>query len=461
MFESLTQHHVLPKHQSDSCRPPSVKRRGRMVAVAAAALAASACGGGGDVVGSAAVSTTVSTATTSTTAEQAPISVAAAEQTRATDCPDLGDSIANVNAATYAVYGEAIVNGDTGPELVHFQIGTAWAVDRRLLVTNAHVTQAFVEFAEQGAQLERALAIQAGTGTVVELLQEVTHPDYSGDPLTSPDIGLFSTRDELPVRLELADDDVKLELGEEVQIVGFPGDVTDFIEIVPGETVPQATSLNGQITALRSHDDTATVDNENVDVIQHQAPTTPGTSGSSIVACGKVIGINNAGTVNLIATPSADGSLTIDRQAAAANNFGVHVHHIREMLELFDDGALVGEALPIEAVRVDVPSEAAAERLLLQGEVGDPYAHTFVIEVLDDGSLVGTSDWEGNAFQLQGTIFEDGSILLVDDAYEASDGQLLRGIYEAVITGDDTIEGIYYEEGAEDAQAPFVAQVLG
>ncbi|MEZ5228227.1 MAG: hypothetical protein R2710_16610 [Acidimicrobiales bacterium] len=58
-----------------------------------------------------------------------------------------------------------------------------------------------------------------------------------------------------------------------------------------------------------------------------------------------------------------------------------------------------------------------------------------MIEVLDDGSLVGTSDWEGNAFQLQGTIFEDGSILLVDDAYEASDGQLLRGIYEAVITG--------------------------
>ncbi|MEZ5228226.1 MAG: hypothetical protein R2710_16605 [Acidimicrobiales bacterium] len=188
-----------------------------------------------------------------------------------------------------------------------------------------------------------------------------------GDPLTSPDIGLFSTRDELPVRLELADDDVKLELGEEVQIVGFPGDVTDFIEIVPGETVPQATSLNGQITALRSHDDTATVDNENVDVIQHQAPTT-------------------AGDVGIIDRRLRQGDRHQQRRhgepdrnavrrwvahhrspSRSCEQFRVHVHHIREMLELFDDGALVGEALPIEAVRVDVPSEAAAERLLLQG----------------------------------------------------------------------------------------------
>ncbi len=94
----------------------------------------------------------------------------------------MAESIATTDDATYAIYGEAIINGADGPELVHFQIGTAWAVDRRLLVTNAHVTGAFVEFAQQGAQLERALAIQAGSGEVVELLQELTHPDYSGHP---------------------------------------------------------------------------------------------------------------------------------------------------------------------------------------------------------------------------------------------------------------------------------------
>ncbi len=426
--------------------------------VAAAAMVLSACGSSSGTAEPVATTTAQATSSPTTAAPVEP--VVSSDAAAGADCPDLGTSIETVNAATYAVYGEAIVNSDGGPELVHFQIGTAWAVDRRLLVTNAHVTEAFVEFAAQGAQLERALAIQAGTGEVVELLQEITHPDYSGDPLTSPDIGLFSTRDELPVRLELADDDVALELGDELQIVGFPGDVTDFIEIVPGETVPQATSLNGQITALRSHDDTSVVGADNIDVIQHQAPTTPGTSGSSIVSCGKVVGINNAGTVNLIATPSADGSLTIDRQAAAANNFGVHVRHIREMLELFEDGALVGESLPIEATRAEPPASAADDRLLLNGVVSAPYDHSFVIEVLEDGSLVGTSDWSGNTFQLEGTIFEDGSILFVDDAYEASEGELLRGVYEAIITDDTTIEGVYYEEGAEEAQAAFTAEVI-
>lgn len=388
------------------------------------------------------------------------------------ECPPLADTLEKVNAATWAVYGEVIVGGPQGPQLSFIPIGTAWGVDRRLLVTNAHVTQAFVEFAQQGVQFNRALAIQAGTGEVVELLRELTHPDYSGDPLRTPDVGLFTTRDEIPTQLPLAPDDVEIELGDEVQIVGFPGDVTKFIEIVPGETVPQATSLNGQITALRAHDDTETVTLENLDVIQHQAPTTPGTSGSSMVSCGEVIGVNNAGTVNLIATPGPDGSLTVDRQAAAANNFAVHVRHIRELIALFEDNALQGAELPPPAAPPAQQSpppvgggspggqEQPGGTVVVNGEVGEPFAHTFVIEVdLSTGAVVGQSTWTGNSFNLSGQLFGDGSVLFVDDAAEVSGGEFRRGIYEGLATSDTTLEGLYFEEGDEANQAPFVARI--
>lgn len=304
----------------------------------------------------------------------------------------------------------------------------------------------------------------------MELLRELTHPDYTGDPLTSPDVGLFTTRDEIATELPLAADDVPIELGEEVQIVGFPGDVTEFIEIVPGETVPQATSLNGQITALRAHDDTQTVTLDNLDVIQHQAPTTPGTSGSAMVSCGEVIGVNNAGTVNLIATPAPDGSLTIERQAAAANNFAVHVRHIRELLGLFEDNALQGAELPPPAAVVQQPppvgdgttgdADEPVGTVLVSGEVGDPFLHTFTIEVdPSSGAVVGESSWEGNTFTLSGQVFEDGSVLFVDDAYESSGGEFRRGVYEGAVIDDVTLEGVYFEEGDEATQAPFVGQV--
>ncbi len=378
------------------------------------------------------------------------------------DCPVEAEVLDDVNAATYAVYGETIVNTGAGPELVHFQIGTAWAAGRRLLVTNAHVTQAYVEFAAQGVQLERAIAIQAGTGEVVTLLRELTHPDYDGDPLGSPDVGLFTTQQELPATLELADPAVDISLGDEIAIVGFPGDVTDFIEIVPGETVPQATSLNGDITALRTHDDTEAVTPENLDVIQHQVPTTPGTSGSSMVSCGRVIGVNNAGTVNLVAVPAADGSLTIDRQAAAANNFGVHVRHIAEMIGLFEDNAIQGSELPVVADISAAPTsndDMPIGELTLVGQVLGDRAHDFEIFVADDGTITGTSTWANNSqFSLSGQIDVDGRVFFIDDAPELS-AEVPRGFYEGDVVSDTRIEGVYYEEGNEGLTVDFFADL--
>ncbi len=257
-------------------------------------------------------------------------------------CPDLATALDSINRATYAVLLQVDVPDDT----IHLPLGTAWAIRDHLLVTNAHVTDAIGDIVESGIPISDVLAVQSGTGRVLTLTRGLTHPNYDGDPLRSPDVGLFTTLEAADAALALAGPNTEIALGDEVQVVGFPGDVTESIDIDPGRTVPQATSLTGRITARRSHDDTEAISNENLDVIQHQAPTTGGTSGSALVSCGAVIGVHNAGTHSAIVVPGDDGELVLSRTSAASNNFAVHHRHIRTMVTLFENNALQGTALP-------------------------------------------------------------------------------------------------------------------
>jgi len=382
------------------------------------------------------------------------------------ECPPLAESLQVTNDATWAVYGAYTVQTDQGPVVQHFPIGTAWAVDRRLLVTNAHVAQAYQEYADAGVQLSGAIAIQAGTGRVVELLRKIVHPGYTGDPLRSPDVALLTTRDEMPILLPLAPEDIPLVLGDDLQIVGFPGDVTDAITIVPGMTVPQATSLTGNVTALRTYDDTQTVSQDNLDFIQHQAPTSKGSSGSSVVACGEVVGVNNAGTVSLVVEVQPDGSVGVSAEAAASNNFAVHVRHIHNLISLFRDNAIQGEVLPVPATVGPGPGPGPGpdpdpdpnQAVALVGQVGDPFPHIFVIEVRSDGTIAGLSDWSGSQFNLSGVWNDAGAVRFSDDAATLSGGQLPTGWYEGNIVSNTSIEGVYFEEGS-DVTAPFVANV--
>ncbi len=84
---------------------------------------------------------------------------------------------------------------------------------------------------------------------------------------------------------------------------------------------------------------------ESVDVIQHQAPT-PGTSGSPLVHCGKVVPVNNAGTVKLVLVPNRQGEIEVKRRAAAANNFGVHARFLTEMISLCREQSVQGFDIP-------------------------------------------------------------------------------------------------------------------
>jgi V8-like Glu-specific endopeptidase len=252
-------------------------------------------------------------------------------------CPVDRQLMDRVAPGTYAIVFEAL--NDRGEVVPLFQ-ATAFAIDERVLATNAHVTVGLQE-AAQSIRYRRIVAVQSGTGTVVELELAVTHPAYTGDPFTSPDVGLLTTRAPLPSTLQLARDDgrTNVHVTDDVYVIGFPGDVDEVLPTIPDRTIPHPTALPGQVTALRNFDPTAPVDASSTDVVQHSAPTSPGTSGSPIVACGRVAAVNNAGTVSIVVVPDAQGNLGVERLPAANNNFGIDVKHLHDLIGRAASGA--------------------------------------------------------------------------------------------------------------------------
>ncbi|NOX60193.1 MAG: trypsin-like serine protease, partial [Planctomycetes bacterium] len=387
-----------------------------------------------------------------------------------TSCPSNASTFEKMNEAAYAV----VLRIRVGPgenDVRFFTLGTAFAVDDRLLATNAHVTEFFNGLT--GIQVDEVVAVQSGTGTVVTLLRALTHPDYTGDPLSSPDIGLFTTQEELSNTLTIASDTelLDLDLGEELLLAGFPGDVQDLFEITPNETVPQATSLTGNISALRSHSTNEVVTAENTDVIQHQIPTTPGTSGSALVLCGKVAAVHNAGTVTVIVTVNAQGDLIQDRTAAANNNFGVHAKFLREMISLFEAQSIQGFELPppFQADGGQNPGGGAGGggggqqgptfSGTYAGGVTTPAtaAHNIAITVANDGSLTGTSSWANTGnFTLTGSVSAAGEITFRDNADVLLNFN--QGVYVGTVNATTGVaSGQYFESNSQTPLANWTA----
>jgi hypothetical protein len=254
------------------------------------------------------------------------------------DCPPDRDVLERAALATYAiVFGALGAENEPNPIFT----ATAFAVGPNLLATNAHVTRGLEEMIAQ-VGYEDVVAVQAGTGTVVPLELAVSHPGFNGDPLGEPDVGLLTTRAVLPSVLELAPANGVTRVGvtDDVYVVGFPSDVDEAVPTIPGQTIPQATALPGDVTALRNFDPNVAVTQASADIIQHDAATSPGMSGAPMLNCGVVIGVNNAGTVKQILTSDADGNLRLDRVGAASNNFGIDIKHLHGLLSQFEQGTL-------------------------------------------------------------------------------------------------------------------------
>lgn len=348
-------------------------------------------------------------------------------------CPSAQDTFGVMLPATYAV-GFAY---PVGNETRFATVGTAFAIDRRLLATNGHVANAILDAGKEQTEITQVYAVQHGTGVVIELLRAIVHPDFTGSPLSSPDVALFTTKEQMPAWLTLAANAevADIGVGDQLYLTGFPGDVNDFIPLTPGQTVPQATSLAGTLSALRAFDTSVTVTPANADIIQHQLPTSAGTSGSALTRCGVVVAAHNAGTVKLIITVGQDGQLTTSRTSTAANNFGIHVRHLNYLVGLFDDLAIQGEVLPpeFEGQGGDGVAQFAGT---YAGSVTTPdhMAHTINFTVAADGALTGTVTWPAGTFTITGQVTAAGALTMTNEFNDE---------YTGTVAADGSVTGTY------------------
>lgn len=322
-------------------------------------------------------------------------------------CPPAIESFAAMAASSYAIV-VTFMTGPSASDRVDFAIGSAFAVAPNWLATNAHVVLGILE---NRYPVERVVAVQSGTGRVITLVNAAVHPSFNNDPLESPDVGVIATASTLLDYLELAEANEIADLvaGDELALTGFPGDVNDLFEITPGETVPQATSLTGRVTALRSFDTTVVVTPENIDIVQHQLPTSPGTSGSPLVRCGKVVAIHNAGTVRIVISVDNDGNISAIRDPAASNNFGIHVKHLRRLIE-FVDGGLI--RFPIRPPDPEFSGVFDCNAFSLSGS----FSHSLQLTVLGRGAVSGTSLWNNGTFSIFGSVDRFGNIAFSDNS---------------------------------------------
>lgn len=364
-------------------------------------------------------------------------------------CPSDQDSFSEMSQSTYAVVVEYKV-GPNATDLAHFTLATSFAVGEHLLGTNSHVTEFFKE--DQPFPINKVYGVQSGTGATVTLLRALTHPEYTGNPFRSPDVGLLTTQEAMPMWLPLASDfEVSdLAVGDKLLLTGFPGDVDEQFPILPGTTVPQASALQGPITALRNHDDSQIVDPSNVDVVQHQIPTSKGTSGSALVRCGEVVAVHNAGLSRSV-IQNVGGELKETVVPTAANNFGVHVRYMQEMVNLFTNQSIQGFELP-------PPFNPGQNQGGQQGQGAAQFAgnyagtmtqpatasHTFAFTIAQDGTITGTSTWPqtGN-FALTGQVDATGNLAITDDAQQRMGFN--TGIYAGQIAANGAVSGGYFE----------------
>lgn len=188
--------------------------------------------------------------------------------------------------------------------------GSAFAIDGNLLATNAHV----VEMAAQAIRLGgSAFAYQHETSRELAATVMWIHPGYTG--AFSPDVGVIEVYGTLLPVLTVASTDTlrNLRVSDDVRLSGFPG------ELVGGR--PRATMLSGRITALRPFDQSQTTP-ETAMLIQHDMPTTGGTSGSPVVnSLGEVIAVHNSTAAELPGNPGN-----------GQNNFAIRADALLQLL---------------------------------------------------------------------------------------------------------------------------------
>lgn len=377
----------------------------------------------------------------------------------------------NLDASSFVIGTTWDVQGSE----VTLLLGSAFAIDDRLLATNAHVTEGVLDMARRftspQVRLVRVSAFQSATGAEFPLVEAAVHPSYNGDT-RSPDIGLFVTRTDLPARLPLASAEEASELlrGDGVQVNGFPGDVSSQIFQVgfePGISVPLASLFTGTIQAIRNFDERVVLGDPptlaTTDMWEYSMDTSGGTSGSPVLRDGRVVGVHNSGVVDVVIRPGANGQLRVDREILATASFGIHVKHLLNLIDFYDSGVLSAEKrfrLPPSAGLIAAGAGQAVDPVMTQtyaGTVSNPendnVRHQLELTVDESLQITGISRWPDNPslglaareFSLRGTVDGSGELEFRDDTPERIPG-FRRGVYTGNLNpAGGVMRGQYYE----------------
>jgi V8-like Glu-specific endopeptidase len=165
---------------------------------------------------------------------------------------------------------------------------TAFAIQPSLLATNAHCVKAFKEKGGTPVVTQN----DSGGKVRYHILAATMHPRYKQGQASadSPDVGLIRIDGRMPKIVTQANDAELRSLGpgDDVFVLGFPGRVMDPLS-------PSATFLQGHIGRIVAFGEQAPKSTDDGVLIQHDAVTRGGNSGSPIFnQYGHVIGVHAA-----------------------------------------------------------------------------------------------------------------------------------------------------------------------
>ena len=219
-------------------------------------------------------------------------------------------------------------------------VGSAWAVQPKLLVTNAHISE----------PVRMALAKKADVFVYINRRPDVklrviaawSHPNCfdkarnatGAAPVAfNHDVGILRLEEAVPVVLPVADQDelAKLASGYRVAYLGFP------MENMEGRNVdvasPVATMQSGIVTSISDFwmGDGGFAKNL---LVRHNMGAAGGASGSPIFnAKGEVVAVLNAGNVMPLVVPNSQGKIEIQRiPSAAMVNFAQRADLVNDAL---------------------------------------------------------------------------------------------------------------------------------
>ncbi len=212
-------------------------------------------------------------------------------------------------------------------------IATCWAVDKRLMVTNAHVVESVRECLDH--DLDAYVAINRRPDLRLRIIEAWSHPRYgevrrsmSGEESLgfSYDVGLLRVDSDVPTICPVAEEPELHDIasGYRVGYLGFPME-----NLAKGGVDihnPVANMQSGIVTAVSDfwQGDSGSADNV---LIRHNLGAAGGSSGSPLFnADGEVVGILNGGNMNLQLVPAGADEIAVMRiPSAAMINFAQRV----------------------------------------------------------------------------------------------------------------------------------------